>query len=558
MASSIPYLPDDFEDNNPSAEPIDQEITQNPFVEPSILSQPLPYDEHEDTPEIETSEPNENVQLPQSETDENQIGKLSEAELRKLVPERFTTKYQLSIKLLGIEKNKVGNPILRFDAFIKGLPRYRQNKYKDIRRTYNEVVKFNKYLTVSNLEVFIPVFPNATTSYPFGSEDEFKQLMYVWQEWFNRITCNPILIRDEEFIYFIENDFGYSVINTQRKTNVASGLVRKTLKQLAVPYDPYQELADFRPLIKAAYLICQKLYKSLDKSSKLQKQISIQVFDLSNKLGVLSQFENSHPGMKNMWEKLSKIVQINSDLDLIESINEMGSLGDGIQGLVDDFYEIKEALTNRHLIMRELIQAESQTQAKHLQATKIKNRSALDPIKVDEAIRQLEYATKAEESLNLQVKRISGEMLFEKDEIINFTEAKFQKLLKNYTLNKVEYHRKILKHLENIRLDVRIVDTKGGLSRLNRDNLTSLKHNLPSSQSANGDSWSSRTFRSLKKEEEEREHKLQQEQYDDEEDEEGDDNNHHDNTNIDDHTTSHSKGVVDARNAAHLLGVATF
>ena len=71
--------------------------------------------------------------------------------------------------------------------------------------------------------------------------------------------------------------------------------------------------------------------------------------------------------------------------------------------------------------------------------------------------------------------------------------------MKGYTLHKVEHHRKILKHFENIRLDVRSVDDKGGLSRLNRDNLTNLKHNLTQSQSSQGDSWSSRTFRSLKR-----------------------------------------------------------
>lgn len=131
-----------------------------------------------------------------------------------------------------------------------------------------------------------------------------------------------------------------------------------------------------------------------------------------------------------MWEKLSRVTTIQSDLTLIQLINDMGSLGDGIQTLINDFYEIKEALTNRHLIMRELLQAETQTKTKHYQATKIKNKSALDPIKVDEAIRSLEYATKTEESLNLQIKRISGEMLYEKEEVLNHVDQKFQKCLK--------------------------------------------------------------------------------------------------------------------------------
>lgn len=520
MASAELFNPDDFENNNPFSSPNHQEHI-NHIEEPASEEQPATGDAQEE-------------QQAEEGNDTQTHGQLPEKELRKLLPERFTNKYLINIKLTAIEKNKAGNPILRFDATVKGLPKFRNEKYKDIRRTYNEIVKFNRYLTVSNLEVFVPVIPLAITSYPANGEDETKQLVSVWQEWFNRITHNPILIRDEEFIYFIENDFGYTVINSNRKSSVASGLVRKTLKQLAIPYDPYEELAEFRPLIKSSYLICQKLHKLLDKNSKAEKQLSLQINELSTKLNSLSEFEIIHPGMKNMWEKLAKVTAIQSDLTLIQLINDMGSLGDGIQTLVDDFYEIKEALTNRHLIMRELLQAESQTKTKHYQAAKIKNKSALDPIKVDEAIRSLEYATKTEESLNMQIKRISGEMLYEKEEVLNHVEKKFQKMFKTYTLNKVDQHRKILKHLENIRLDIRIIDEKGGLSRLNRDNLSNLKHNLTQSQSSNGDSWSSRTFRSLAKDKE-----AQREESKD-----------LDNINDD--------NIVDAKHAASVLGVATF
>lgn len=543
MASATPYNPDDFENNNPFAE------TSNQFLQPEAQAQKpglLPivpdqayhnenYNENQDDSQVaEYSAENAAVSPEEQASAE---GQLTEEELRKVLPERFTNKYLISIKLVSIEKNKVGNPILKFDAAVKGLPKYRQAKYKDIRRTFSEVVRFNKYLTISNLEVFVPVIPLAETSYPTGGEDETKQLMYVWQEWFNRIVHNPILVRDEEFVFFIENnDFAYSVINSKRKSSVASGLVRKTLKQLALPYDPYEELSDFRPVIKVAYLTCQKLHKLLDRNSKAEKLLSLHIGELSQKLTDMSQFEITHPGMKNMWEKLSKIMLIQSDLVLIQLVNDMGTLGDGVRVFVDDFYEIKEALTNRHLIMRELLQAEAQTKTKHLQAAKIKSKSSLDPIKVNDAFRSLEYATKAQESLSLQVKRISGEMLYERKEFIEFTEKKFQKMLKKFALTKVDHHRKMLKHLETIRLDIRIIDQKGGLSRLNRDNLTSLKYNLAQSQSADGDAWTSRTFRSLQKPEEEQ-------PAEEEADVSKDDGD---------------AGAVDAKNAAHLLGVATF
>ncbi|KAG7662402.1 VPS17 [[Candida] subhashii] len=557
---SIEYNPDDFENNNPFSEPVVQPSNRSFDEPPSLATSSVITEQQDELPDSSTqgsqedeegTEPREGGSSDQSGHNESNE-QLSEEMLRKLIPERFTDKYELHIRLVGIEKNKLGNPILKMDAQVKGLPKFRQTKYKDIRRTFNEVVKFNKYLVISNLEVFVPVIPNATTSYPTGGEDETKQLMMVWQEWLNRITSNPILIRDEEFVYFIENDFGYAVINSNRKQSVASGLMRKTLKQFAVPYDQYEDLASFRPMIKDAYLVCQKLHRLLDKNSRIEKQSSIHTYDLANKLNVLAQFEVIHPGMKNMWEKLGKITQIQSDLTLIESISSMGTLGDGLSSFIDDFYQIKEALTNRHLIMRELLQAEAQTTAKHLQASKVKNKSSLDPIKVDEALRSLEYATKVQESLNLQVKRISGEMQFERKEVIEYTEMKFQKLIKSYILHKVDHHRKILKHLENIRLDIRIVDEKGGLSRLNRDNLANLKHNLIQSQSAKGDSWSSRTFRSLEKEEEEKENR-------------GDlFGNSESGDNINNNGMngggdgSNSSDAVDPKNAASLLGVAIF
>lgn len=528
MSSSVPYNPGDFEDNNPFTSVLD--------IPPPLESQA--EDESSEVP-AQTNASDVEGNAPVQENQESKLeGHLSETELRRLIPERFTKKYLMSIELKAIEKNKAQNPILRFEVNVKGLSKYRQEKYVNVRRTYNEVVKFNKYLTVSNLEVFVPVIALSVTSYPSGSDDETKQLLLAWQDWFDTITRNRILIRDEEFLYFVESDFGYSVINSNKKTLVATGLVRKTLKQLSVPYDPYNELADFRPLIKNMYLETLKLHKILDRHTKLEKQLSIHLFDLGNKLLNLSQFETMHPGMKNLWEKLSKIEHIQSDLFLIECVTDMGTLGDGVRNMSENFYQIKEALTNRHLIMRELTQAEQQTRTKRAQAIKIKNRASLDPLKVDEALRSLEYATKAEESLSLQVKRISGEMNFERAEVLESTELKFQKLIKNYSLHKVDHHRKILKHLESIRLDVRLVDDKGGLSRLNRNNLSTIKHNLLQSQSSSGDSWSSRSFRSLA--EEKQQQKLKQE------------------IGKENKLQTEEEEVVDSKRAAHLLGVATF
>ena len=535
MASAVPYSPDDFENNNPFAEPEDQpSFSALSYYQTANSSLTYQQQGHEDNGQQRSHDI-----LQSDETDYKDAysgaltGKLDKGELKKLLPERFYKKYLVKSMLEAIEKNRPSNPILRFNAEVSGLPSFRQSVYKDIRRTFNEVVKFNQYLAVSNLEVFVPVIPLAQTSFPKGGEEENKQLHIVWQEWFDRITLNPILPTDEEFVYFIESDFGYSVINSKCRSAVASGIMRKTLKQLPVPFDPFEDLASFRPMVKAAYLLCQKIHNTLEQSRKCDKQQSALVLELSVKLKGLALFEQVHPGMKNMWQKLGKVAQIQSELLTIQLITDMASLGDGLQALANDLYEVKEALTNRHLIMREYLQAQAQTKAKQIQASKHKSKSSLNPIRVEEALTSLQMAIDAEDNLKNQMKRISGEMMFERKEQINFKEKKFHTMLKSFTLSRVEHHRKLLRHLENIRLDVRIVDAKGGLSRLNRDNLTQMKHNLSQSQAATGDTWSSRTFRSLTAQEAQKDDKMK---------------GKNDNASME----------VDAKRAASLLGVATF
>lgn len=543
MASAIPYDPDDFENNNPFAEPESVPAGPVPDHVPPVndVLDPPPDESEQDTSlnglshskyhetYNTTAAADTSEAAPEASTQNtNPEGVFTKQELMRLVPERFNHKYHIRLKLRSIENSKSENPILSFDAEVAGLAKYRHQHYKNVRRTYSEVLRFNKYLLVSNLEVFVPVIPSPITSYPTGGEDETKQLMAVWQEWMDRVCGNPILARDEEFVFFIENDFGYAVINAGRKALVALGFVRKTLKQLAVPYDAYQELAEFRPLVKAAYVVCRKLHKALDKNLKHERHYLTLVAELSTKLKGLAQFETLYPGMKNMWEKLAQIAHIQLELALIRLVSDMGLLGDGLQAMADDLYEIKEALTNRHLIMREHIQAQANTRAKHAHATKIKSRMSLDPIKVDEALSALEQAQKVEESLDLQVKRISGEMLFGRTEALDFVDKKFRAMCKQYALSRVDQHRRLLKSLENIRFDVRVVDANGGLSRLNRENLAQMKHNLTQSQAAGGDSWTSRTFRSLTTEQA---HKQQKDP---------------------------EAVEVDARQAALVLGIATF
>lgn len=59
-------------------------------------------------------------------------------------------------------------------------------------------------------------------------------------------------MRDEEMVFFVESDFGYSPVVSHKQP--ATGVKRKVLKQFAPPPDDTPELADARPVVKLFYL----------------------------------------------------------------------------------------------------------------------------------------------------------------------------------------------------------------------------------------------------------------------------------------------------------------
>lgn len=72
-------------------------------------------------------------------------------------------------------------------------------------------------------------------------------------------------MRDEEMVFFVESDFGYSPV--VRMKQPATGVRRKVLKQFAPPPGDTPELHEARPVVKMFYL------NSLDTSQKLEKVV---------------------------------------------------------------------------------------------------------------------------------------------------------------------------------------------------------------------------------------------------------------------------------------------
>lgn len=74
-------------------------------------------------------------------------------------------------------------------------------------------MKLQDHLIYANPECFVPALPPPVTSAGAGTEEDEKRLKAELQRWFDVLSANPVLIRDEEIMLFVESDFGVCFLN---------------------------------------------------------------------------------------------------------------------------------------------------------------------------------------------------------------------------------------------------------------------------------------------------------------------------------------------------------
>jgi hypothetical protein len=102
-----------------------------------------------------------------------------------------------------------------------------------------------------------------------GTDEDERKTKETLQRWLNVVCSNDVLMRDEEMIFFVESDFGYSPV--VRKKQAATGMRRKVLKQFAPPPDDTPELLESRPIVKAFYLGAMDSQQKLDRMVKSRR-----------------------------------------------------------------------------------------------------------------------------------------------------------------------------------------------------------------------------------------------------------------------------------------------
>ncbi|GAM87181.1 hypothetical protein ANO11243_052020 [Dothideomycetidae sp. 11243] len=400
-------------------------------------------------------------------------------------PQKPQPQYRLQCKITALERTGKKDPILRFDAYTN-LPKFRTTQFRDIRRTHGEFQKFADHLISNNPEAMVPAVPGPITAAGVGTDEDEARVKANMQRWLNVVCGNDILMRDEEMVFFIESDFGYSPVVRRRQP--ATGVRRKYIKQFAPPPDDTPELLESRPVVKAFYLGTMDAGHKMDRVVKSRRALGLAEGALGTSLSQLTTTE-AHPGLNNAYRKLSRTIQNVGDYHSAQGTAEATTLGDPLTHHSADAFIVKETLTNRHILLRDLLAAQQTTHSRESAANRLKASSSVKREKVDEAISALEDARAAEQYLSGKTRAVTANLLQEKRKWFARTSADLRSAVREYVLRQIETERRTLATLETVRPDVRNVDASGGLSRLGRENV-SVRRQLGSSQGPRGDAWS--------------------------------------------------------------------
>ncbi|KAL6928621.1 hypothetical protein ACO0SA_001949 [Hanseniaspora valbyensis] len=443
---------------------------------------------------------------------------------------------------------RAGDVILYLEVSTN-LPTFRKKANKNVIKSYKEFENFAIYLQdfrINNFhEFFPPAIPLNKTSYGLNNTEDLIQCKLNFQKWFdNRIVKNVPILKLEELSIFLESDFNSYIpmngsinINNNTTTSMTSAnhskdsmnsndtmvspseqLKRKTLKQLQPPFDPIEDLAIFRPMIKTWRKDLQVLQTDLFKYCKYKQQLSTQetnlgkqflaisdstdmIVSIGNKNGNIpsnnNNINNSTDNFHNMYKRVGKTLQTIGDLNSIMATFDMAAMYDDLEWCGRDLYNVKEQLTNRHFLMRDLKNVSLEIEKNEQNLKKLKMKREIDPLRVHDLVKNLQRQKELQLFYRTKLERLSTNLIIDKENVLKNWEEDTIATFKNFALRNIEYERKKLTVLERVKNDVRRTDKLGGLSRLGRKNLEPYSNNSENSSeikiNQEADSWSGDT-----------------------------------------------------------------
>ena len=201
--------------------------------------------------------------------------------------------------------------------------------------------------------------------------------------------------------------------------------------------------------------------------------------------------QEEHAGLGNAYKKLGRTVQTAGDAHAAQGTAEATTFADPLNYHSADAFIVKETLTNRHILLRDLLAAQSTTRSKLSACDRLRASTSVRRDKVDEAMAALDEARSHEQHLKQKTQRVTASLLLAKRKWFTRTAEDLRGAIREYVLRQIDSERRALALLESARPDVRAIDASGGLSRLGRESHPAARRaSLAASQGPKGDAWS--------------------------------------------------------------------
>ncbi|THV08297.1 hypothetical protein K435DRAFT_6399 [Dendrothele bispora CBS 962.96] len=351
----------------------------------------------------------------------------------------------LRVKITGMDRNR-RDILIKLDAQTN-LTNFTGTTYRNVSRSYFEFQQFYDAIVHSNPQTIVPALPLAQTSAPTDEEDD-RLVRIMLQRWVSRVCDDPILLHDEDLRSFIESDFGYQPIpRPRRKASSGFSLIRRN-----VP-DEDEELQKARFELTKLEGLFFDTAKAVDKLAIARKSLAVAHSEMGNKLINVATTE-AHPPLGNALRKIGRTWHSLADLDQAQSISECVILGDslGYQGM--NARSAKETLQMRTGVLEEYQAAVKTTISKRRQIERLKASSNIRPERVDEALEEIEEASKYEQVLAKRADGISQNLHRSLETHNQYANDDITAALIEHARSSIMYERQLLRELEALRTDV--------------------------------------------------------------------------------------------------------
>ncbi|KZP00228.1 hypothetical protein CALVIDRAFT_533871 [Calocera viscosa TUFC12733] len=357
----------------------------------------------------------------------------------------------LRVRITALDRNRK-DILIRLDAQTN-LPNFSGQTYRNISRSYAEFQRFAETIIISCPQTIVPALPLAQTSAPSDEEDD-RLVKHALQKWITRISEDPVILQDEELRSFVESDFGYQPnVRIKKKSTGGLSILRRN-----VP-DEDKDLANARLDLTRLEMQFSDTAKAMDRLSKAKKALAVAEAELGNKLISVATAEQ-HQGLATAERKFGRVWHTTGDIVNAQATAECVILGDslGYQGM--NAKSAKETLVQRTQVLEEYQTAVKNTIAKRRAIERLKASSNIRPDKVDEAVEELDEATKQEEILSKRVHGM-GQNLHQALAVHSRHAHEDVTLsLAEHARANIMYERQLLRELEALRPDLRAVMKK--------------------------------------------------------------------------------------------------